>query len=142
MAVYTRITKEELEDFLQKFELGKLIYFNEISEGVENSNFKITTNLNSYILTIFEKRVSLNDLPFFINLMNHLYLNNFKCPKPIQNIKGEYIHELKDKPCSIVSFIEGNWVKKIENIQDLESIINNAIFSEDYDEMVTIRIHN
>ena len=91
MAVYTRITKEELEDFLQKFELGKLIDFNEISEGVENSNFKITTNLNSYILTIFEKRVSLNDLPFFINLMNHLYLNNFKCPKPIQNIKAEYI---------------------------------------------------
>ena len=66
MAVYTNIEKNELENFLKNYNIGNLIKYEEIAEGVENSNFKIFTSQDTYILTIFEKRVSLNDLPFFI----------------------------------------------------------------------------
>ena len=72
MAVYTDITRNDLEAFLLNYDLGKLIEFEGIQEGVENSNFKISTERGFYILTIFEKRVSSKDLPFFTELMNHL----------------------------------------------------------------------
>ena len=116
MAVYTKIKKDELEDFLKNYDIGNLIEYEEIAEGVENSNFKIITSQDTIILTIFEKRVSSNDLPFFIELMNYLDTKEYKCPKPIADIKGNYISYLKQKPCTIVSFIRGKWVKNIKNI--------------------------
>ena len=116
MAVYTKIKKDELELFLKNYNIGNLIKYEEIAEGVENSNFKIFTSQDTYILTIFEKRVSSNDLPFFIELMNYLDIKKYKCPKPIADINGNYISYLKKKPCTIVSFIKGKWIKNIKNI--------------------------
>ena len=116
MAVYTKIKKDELENFLKNYNIGNLIKYEEIAEGVENSNFKIFTSQDTYILTIFEKRVSSNDLPFFIELMNYLENKKYKCPKPIADTKGNYISYLKKKPCTIVSFIKGKWIKNIKNI--------------------------
>ena len=72
MAVYTNISQKELEELLKQYSLGNLINFEGISEGVENTNFKITTTANNFILTIFEKRVGVEVLPFFVELMNHL----------------------------------------------------------------------
>ena len=116
MAVYTNIEKDELEHFLKNYNIGNLIKYEEIAEGVENSNFKIFTSKNTYILTIFEKRVSSNDLPFFIELMNYLDSKKYKCPKPIADTNGNYISYLKKKPCTIVSFIKGKWIRNIKNI--------------------------
>ena len=72
MAVYTKINLDILSNLLKKYEIGQLTSFEPIYEGVENTNYKIITSNNTYILTIFEKRVKKNDLPFFINLKNHL----------------------------------------------------------------------
>ena len=66
MAVYTKINKKLLINFLNNYSLGKLISFGGIQEGVENSNYKIITTSGEYILTIFEKRVKERDLPFFV----------------------------------------------------------------------------
>ena len=115
MAVYTKIAKNEMEGFLQNYSLGNFVDFKEIAEGVENTNFKIFTSRGTFILTIFEKRVSSTDLPFFIALMNYLNSKEYKCPKPIASNQDKYILNLKDKPCMIVSFIEGSWVKNIRN---------------------------
>ena len=107
MAVYTKIDKQLLYSFLENYELGKLLSFQGIQEGVENSNYKLTMSSGSYILTIFEKRVNEKDLPFFIQLKKHLVEKNFLCPKPISNKKGSYINQIKNKVCVINTFLEG-----------------------------------
>ena len=116
MAVYTELTKSDISEFLNSYKIGDLITFEGIIEGVENSNFKLNTSKNNFILTIFEKRVDSKDLPFFIKLMNHLYKKNIKCPCPIIGIDGNYIKEIKDKPSVIVSYVQGKWIKSIKNI--------------------------
>ena len=68
MAVYTIINNQLLESFLENYGLGKLISFKGIREGVENTNYKLTMSSGIYILTIFEKRINEQDLPFFIQL--------------------------------------------------------------------------
>ena len=85
MAVFTKISKEEIEFFLKNYSIGNLISFEGIVKGTENTNFKIITSKNKYILTILEKRVEPEDLPFFMSLQNELVEHGFKCPKPIKN---------------------------------------------------------
>ena len=73
MAVYTNLNEGHIIDFLELYDIGKLISFSGITEGIENSNFHLKTSNGNYILTIFEKRVDIKDIPFFIKIM--LYLN-------------------------------------------------------------------
>ena len=117
MAVFTKINKKELEDFIDTYNIGRLDKFIEIVEGIENTNYKIICNGIPYILTIFEKRVQDEDLPFFINLKLYLNKKNFKCPLPIKNKKGFIINSIKNKKGVIISFIEG---KKIDNAENKE----------------------
>ena len=107
MAVYSPITKDELLVFLKQYKIGSLKEFEGILEGIENTNYKIITSKNIYILTIFEKRVKLEDLPFFINLKNHLIKKNFCCPQPITNKDGKTINMLKGKACVLISYLAG-----------------------------------
>ena len=116
MAVYTKVTKSDLHKLLNNYEIGNLISYEGIAEGVENTNYKITTSKSTFILTIFEKRVMSKDIPFFIDLMVHLSSKNFKCPEPISDKEGVYIQKINKKLGIIVSFIEGRWVKKVQNI--------------------------
>ena len=111
MAVYSPINKNDLEIFLEQYNIGTLLKFDGILEGIENTNYKITTSQNIYILTIFEKRVESEDLPFFINLKKHLVQKNFLCPKPISNKKGQTINILKNKPCILISYLKGKKVQ-------------------------------
>lgn len=110
MAVYSKISTAELNAYLDKYSIGSLISFEGILEGIENTNYKIITSKDTYILTIFEKRVHNEDLPFFINLKNHLSKKNFICPKPIKNKDGIYINKLNNKYCVIISYLKGKKV--------------------------------
>ena len=111
MAVYTRLTKQEIIDFLTDYQIGELVDFTEIIDGIDNSNFIITAIKNNvkqkYILTIFEKRIKNEELPYFINLKAHLASKKIPCPHPIANSKGCLINKIKDKSAIIVSFLEG-----------------------------------
>ena len=107
MAVFSPVNKEDLLSFLQKYDIGTLEKFEGILEGIENTNYKITTSKDIFILTIFEKRVNTEDLPFFINLQNHLAHKNFKCPQPITNKEGKSINILNGKPAVVISFLHG-----------------------------------
>ena len=115
MAVYSPINKDELTSYIEQYDIGTLLNFEDILEGVENTNYKIITTKNCYILTIFEKRVKTKDLPFFINLKKHLSLKKFKCPQPISNKKGKYINILKNKSCIIISYLQGSKILKVKN---------------------------
>ena len=112
MAVYTKLSEKQLKDFFLKYNLGKLLNYNEIKEGIENTNYFIKTEKGKFILTLYEKRVDEKDLPFFIGLMRNLFDKNFPSPEPIININGNYISEIAKKKAAVVSFLDGN-AKKI-----------------------------
>lgn len=107
MAVYTRLTRLELEEHLQKYPLGKLINFKEIIEGIDNSNFILETEKGKFILTIFESRIDKNSLPFFVNFKLHLAQKGICCPHPILDNSGSSIADLKEKKSAIVTFLSG-----------------------------------
>ncbi|MBL6664874.1 MAG: homoserine kinase [Rickettsiales bacterium] len=107
MAVYTRLTKAEINQHLKdNYRIGELVDFKEIVAGIDNSNFIIQTD-QKYILTIFENRIKPAELPFFINLKAHLAKKGVCCPKPILNNNNSSISDLKDKKSSIVTFLNG-----------------------------------
>ena len=107
MAVFTKLEKNEIEDFLKDYSIGNLISFEGIIKGTENTNYKIITTKNKYILTILEKRVQPEDLPFFMDLQNELAAHGFDCPLPVKNNKKSIINKLKDKNAVIITFLQG-----------------------------------
>ena len=112
MAVYTDVTAEELAGFLAGYELGELLSYKGIAEGVENSNFLVHTSAGTYILTLYEKRVAAKDLPFFLGLMQHLASRGITCPLPIKNKKGEALGKVAGRPAAIISFLDGLWIRR------------------------------
>ena len=112
MAVYTDVAAEELAEFLSGYEIGELLSYKGIAEGVENSNFLLHTSAGYFILTLYEKRVARNDLPFFLNLMTHLASHGIICPQPLKNKNGEALGTLAGRPAAIINFLEGIWPRK------------------------------
>ena len=107
MAVYTKFEKKDIEEILSNYSIGKLKSFKGIKEGIENTNYYLLVEKKKYILTIYEKRVNPEDLPFFSELMTGLNNKDYKCPVPIINNKNKTIFEYKGKKLMIVSFLEG-----------------------------------
>ncbi|MBI36767.1 MAG: homoserine kinase [Alphaproteobacteria bacterium] len=113
MAVYTDVTLTDLKSFLGKYDIGIVFSFEGITQGQENTNYHLRvkknghSQLTDYILTIFERRVRREDLPFFLGLMEYLALHKIPCPRPIKNSKGHMIGKLKGKPAAILSFVPG-----------------------------------
>ena len=113
MAVYTKVSSSQMKILLDKYEVGNFLSMSEIQEGVENSNFKIITDKDNYILTIYEKRVNEKDLPYFINLMEHLNNKGVNCPKPLYDKYGIKFQEIKNKKSLLTTFLSGSSLKKI-----------------------------
>ena len=107
MAVYTKLNQSKIEEILSSYNLGKLDSFKGIEEGIENTNYFLSVNKKKFILTMYEKRVKSEDLPFFSNLMSSLNKANFKCPSPILNNHNSSITNFNDKKLMIASFLEG-----------------------------------
>jgi homoserine kinase type II len=112
MAVYTDVAADELDAFLSQYDIGEVLSYKGIAEGVENSNFLLHTSKGSFILTLYEKRVARCDLPFFLGLMTHLAAHGINCPQPVQNRQGEALGELAGRPAAIITFLEGIWPRK------------------------------
>jgi len=112
MAVYTDVPAEELTLFLCDYELGELLAYKGIAEGVENSNFLVHTGRGYFILTLYEKRVAPGDLPFFLGLMEHLANKGLTCPQPVKNRRGAVLGTLGGRPAAIVTFLEGMWIRQ------------------------------
>jgi len=112
MAVYTEVTDEALNGFLSQYDLGAVLSFKGIAEGVENSNFLMHTERGQYILTLYEKRVRESDLPFFIGLMEHLAKKGVTCPQPVRSRAGKALGRLADRAAAIVTFLDGLWIRR------------------------------
>ena len=107
MAVYTKIKKEDIFSINNKFNIEKIVSFQGIKKGIENTNYLLKTKKNKFILTIFEKRVSNKEIPFFMRLMEILHTSNISCPKPLKNKNGSYLIKLRNKTACVVSFLNG-----------------------------------
>jgi homoserine kinase type II len=112
MAVYTDVAAEDLQQFLAAYDIGELLSYKGIAEGVENSNFLVHTRRGYFILTLYEKRVAAADLPFFIGLMEHLAARGLTCPQPVKNRAGETLGKLAGRPAAIVTFLDGMWIRR------------------------------
>ena len=114
MAVYTEVSDKDLEAFVSNYDIGSVMSFKGIAEGVENTNYLMHTEKGQFILTLYEKRVSLEDLPYFLGLMTFLADAGVPCPTPLQAQNGDVLRELCGRPAAIVTFLNGMWPKKIE----------------------------
>jgi len=112
MAVYTDVSDEELKDFIASYAIGALTSFKGIAEGVENSNYLVHTESGRYILTLYEKRVRREDLPYFLGLMQHLVARGISCPLPVRDRAGRTLKELAGRPAALITFLEGLWVRR------------------------------
>lgn len=112
MAVYTDVSEPQLADFIGAYDIGELLSYKGIAEGVENSNFLLRTTAGTYILTLYEKRVNRSDLPFFVGLMEHLAERGLSCPLPVHTRAGESLGELSGRPAAIFTFLEGMWTRR------------------------------
>ncbi|HEY1982930.1 MAG TPA: phosphotransferase, partial [Xanthobacteraceae bacterium] len=112
MAVYTDVTAEDLGRFLADYDVGELLSYKGIAEGVENSNFLVHTGHGHFILTLYERRVAERDLPFFLGLMEHLASRGITCPQPVKNRQGHMLGRLAGRPAAMVTFLDGMWIRR------------------------------
>ena len=125
MAVYTKINKKDISYINKKFDIGKILKFKGIKQGIENTNYLLRSKNKKFILTIFEKRVSKKEIPFFMKLMDELNNSKINCPKPQQKKDGGYLINIKNKTACIVSFIKGKDKKSLnlKNCYDIGKMI-------------------
>lgn len=112
MAVYTDVSADDLTRFLAGYDIGELLSYKGIAEGVENSNFLVHTSAGNLILTLYEKRVAEGDLPFFLGLMEHLAGRGITCPQPVKNKQGGMLGKVAGRPAAIVTFLDGLWIRR------------------------------
>ena len=112
MAVYTEVSDDALAAFVARYEIGEMTSLKGIAEGVENSNYLLTTDKSRYILTLYEKRTSRADLPFFLGLMEHLAARGLSCPLPMRDRDGQMLQELAGRPAALVTFLDGLSIRR------------------------------
>jgi homoserine kinase type II len=113
MAVYTEVTDDALAGFLTEYDIGTVVAFRGIAEGVENSNYALRTTAGDYILTLYERRVNPADLPWFLGLMEHLATRGVVCPQPVRGRDGQALRRLAGRPAAITTFLPGVWPRRV-----------------------------
>ncbi len=111
MSVYTSINQQQLEQFLQQFDLGDLLQFSGIQAGIENTNYRLTTTQGDFILTLFEG-LGATEIGDYLSLMESLQKSSYPAPKPFYDRKGQIIHTIAAKPAVIFSCLPGRSVKQ------------------------------
>lgn len=114
MAVYTDVADDELRDFVAQYDIGNVLSYKGIAEGIENSNYMLHTSDGNFILTLYEKRVQTQDLPYFLGLMDHLAANGIPCPTPIHGRDGSALRQLSGRPAAIVTYLKGMCPRRIQ----------------------------
>ena len=113
MAVYTEVSDEAVAAFLADYDIGSIVAFRGIAEGVENTNFSLRTTGGDYILTLYEKRVDPDDLPWFLGLMEHLARRGISCPLPVHGRDGMALRQLCGRHAAITTFLPGVWPRRV-----------------------------
>lgn len=120
MSVFTSVSIQQLQTWLKDYAIGELIELKGISSGITNTNYFVTTSQNKYVLTLFEHN-TLDELPYFIDLMSHLASNGIPCPRPITDKAGLSLHVLNGKPAALISCLKGQDVD-VPNIKQCSAV--------------------
>jgi len=112
MAVYTEVSDEELTAFVADYGVGEVMSCKGIAEGIENTNYVVETEGGRFILTLYERRVKRDELPFFLGLMEHLAAHGVPCPTPLRTRDGGVLRELAGRPAAMVSYLGGMWPRR------------------------------
>ena len=107
MAVYTTLTAAQLAALIGEYEVGELVSAKGIAEGVSNSNWLIETTGGRFILTMYEARVEVADLPFFLGLLDHLSARGSPVPRTIHDREGAAFRMVGDKAVALIEFLPG-----------------------------------
>lgn len=112
MAVYTHLGAEQLAELIGEFDVGQLVSAKGIAEGVSNSNWLIdTTGADGagarFILTMYEFRIEIEDLPFFLSLLDYLADQGCPVPRTIHDRQGRLFRLLGDKAIALIEFLPG-----------------------------------
>lgn len=118
MAVYTPIDTAQLQEFLEKYDLGELQKFKGISAGIENTNYFVDTSKGRFVLTIFEQH-SAQELEYFISLMGFMARNGVPTALPYEDKTGVIIQSLANKPAAIVERLSGKTYER-PNLKQME----------------------
>ena len=113
MAVYTEVSDDALALFLSDYDIGGIVAFRGIAEGVENSNFSLRTTQGDFILTLYEKRVDPAELPWFLGLMQHLAERGVSCPLPVAARDGTALRQICDRYAAVTTFLPGVWPRRV-----------------------------
>jgi homoserine kinase type II len=112
MAVFTPVELEEAERFLEGYDLGALLALDPVHEGVENTNYRLETSRGGvYALTLFEKRVNPDSLPFYLGLTEHLADRGYPAPRPQRDRSGRLAGVLNARPAAIIDWLPGEWLR-------------------------------
>ena len=106
MSVYTNVLSDDLDEFLKNYSIGQLEQFSGISDGIENTNYFVTTCKGQYVLTLFEE-LSIEELPYFVELMAFLSEANIPTAHPVKDNEGNYLNVLNGKPAALVKRLNG-----------------------------------
>ncbi|MBK6414862.1 homoserine kinase [Sphingopyxis sp.] len=107
MAVYTPVDPDDLATLVARYDIGSVLSCKGIAEGVENSNFLLETTGGRFILTLYEKRVSEDDLPFFVDLLDHLATSGSPVPAMIRDRQGIAVQQISGRAACIIQFLSG-----------------------------------
>ena len=107
MAVYTHLGAEQLIELISHYDVGDLVSVKGIAEGVSNSNWLIETTQARYILTMYERRIEIDDLPFFLNLLDHLAARDCPVPATIHDCDGAAFRMMDGKAVALFEFLPG-----------------------------------
>jgi homoserine kinase type II len=111
MAVFTQVSENDARALLADYALGDFLALKGIAAGIENSNFFLTTTQGEYVLTVFEV-LKAEQLPFYIELMNHLAQRAIPVPHPQTRLDGKRLSAMHGKPAAIVSKLPGSYEAK------------------------------
>jgi homoserine kinase type II len=134
MAVYTEITPTEAQDLLHRLDLGNVTSLEGCAGGIENTNYFVTTDKNDYVLTVFE-RLSFEQLPYYLHLMQHLAKQGIPVPDPAPDATGALLHSLHGKPACVVNKLLGKseLVPQISHCQQVgEMLARMHLAGKDY----------
>lgn len=106
MSVYTSVSDDEMRVFLQDYVIGQFVALQGIAQGITNSNYFVTTTHGRYVLTVFEA-LQQHELPFFLQLKQHLNRRGVACPAPVARTDGRFDGTLVGKPACLVSCLAG-----------------------------------
>ena len=112
MAVYTHLSAEDLAELIAQYDVGRLVSAKGIAEGVSNSNWLVETTGSAsagtrFILTMYERRIEIEDLPFFLALLDFLSAHDCPVPRTIHDRQGSAFRTIDGKAVALIEFLPG-----------------------------------